>query len=57
MIDHLLDVRLAAADRPLVVAEVDRLLSDVPGLTTVENTWWRAALDGIERAADAVPTA
>lgn len=56
VIDHLLDLRLAAAEHPPVVAEVDRLLADVPGLTTVENTWWTEALDGIERAAAAVPT-
>jgi hypothetical protein len=53
--DHLLDVRLAAAHSPTVVAETDRLLADMPGLTTVENDWWRAALDDIEQANAAVP--
>jgi hypothetical protein len=55
VIDHLLDVRLVATDRPAVVAEVDRLLTDTPGLTTVENTWWSQALDDLERAAAVVP--
>ncbi len=56
VIDHLLDVRLAAADLPAVVVETDRLLADMPGLTTVENTWWRAAIDDLELALTAVPT-
>ena len=55
VIDHLLDVRLAAVGHPSIVAEVDRLLSDVPGVTTVENTWWTQALDDLERADAAVP--
>lgn len=57
VIDHLLDVRLAMADHPLVVGEVDRLLADLPGLTTVDNTWWSAALDGLDSVlAATVPT-
>lgn len=55
VIDHLLDVRLAAADLPAVIIETDRLLADVPGLTTVENDWWRAALADIGRALSVVP--
>lgn len=55
VVDHLLDIRSAATNRPSVVAEADRLLADVPGLTTVENTWWVAALDSIEAAMTAVP--
>ncbi|MEM7321658.1 MAG: hypothetical protein AAF531_01110 [Actinomycetota bacterium] len=57
VIDLLLDLRLAAADRPAVRTEVDRLLADVPGLTTVENDWLRTALAGVSTAAAAVPTA
>ncbi len=55
VIDHLLDVRLAAADRPAVIAEIDRLLADVPGLTTVDNVWWAKALDDLDRVLSAVP--
>lgn len=55
VIDHLLDLRLEVADRPGVVAEIDRLLADVPGLTTVENSWWSAALDDLELALAVVP--
>lgn len=57
VIDQLLDIRLAAADRPAVLAEVDLLLANVPGLTTVENDWLRSALDRVSKAAAAVPTA
>ncbi len=53
--DHLLDIRLAAADMPAVIVETDRLLGDMPGLTTVENTWWRTALDELEQALSFVP--
>lgn len=56
VIDHLLDVRLAMAEQPLVVAEVDRLLAELPGLTTVENAWWAHAIDDLERASMAQPT-
>jgi hypothetical protein len=56
VIDHLLDVRLATADQPIVVAEVDRLLADLPGLTTVENAWWAVAIDDLERVGAAQPT-
>ena len=55
VIDHLLDLRLEVAARPGVVAEIDRLLADVPGLTTVENSWWSAALDDLELALAVVP--
>ena len=44
VIDHLLDLRLDY-DAPGIVAVIDDLLSDVPGLTVVENEWWTAALD------------
>ncbi|MGB5757153.1 MAG: hypothetical protein WBM50_09585 [Acidimicrobiales bacterium] len=55
VVDHLLDVRLAATDRPALVAEIDRLLSDMPGLTTVDNVWWANALDDLDRVLSAVP--
>lgn len=55
VIDSLLDVRLAAAAMPTVVRVVDRLLADMPGLTTVENTWWALALDDLDRSLSVVP--
>lgn len=55
VVDHLLDVRLAATDHPAVLAVTDRLLAETPGRTTVENAWWRAALDELEHAAAVVP--
>ncbi len=54
--DHLLDLRLGVQDQPEVVAEVDRLLGELPGLTTVENDWWGEGLDALERAMDPLPT-
>ena len=51
VIDHLLDLRLAASDHPLVTATVDRLLSRLPGRSTVSNTWFLSALSEIERTA------
>lgn len=49
VIDHLLDLRLDTDD-PGLVATIDELLSTLPGLTVVENSWWQEALDRIERA-------
>lgn len=51
VIDHLLDLRLAAADRPLVVSTIDALLADTPGRSTVSNAWLLAALTEVERSA------
>ncbi len=56
LVDHLLDVRLAAADRPEMVITVDRLLVDMPGRTTVTNSWWTEALDELAAVASWVPT-
>lgn len=54
--DHLLDLRLSMEDQPAVVAEVDRLLGELPGLTTVENEWWGDGIDALERALETVAT-
>ncbi len=51
VIDHLLDLRLEF-DTPGLVAVIDDLLSDVPGLTVVENQWWGAALDQLSMTAE-----
>lgn len=58
VIDHLLDVRLAAAEAgvPSVVDTVDRLLVELPGRTTVANSWWWSALDELAAATSSVPT-
>jgi hypothetical protein len=51
VIDHLLDLRLDF-DTPGLVAVIDEILSDVPGLTVVENEWWAASLDRLVMAAE-----
>ena len=53
--DQLLDIRLAASDRPEILEIVDRLLVERPGLTTVTNKWWTEALDELELSIQAVP--
>ncbi len=55
VMDHLLDIRLEMSDQPAVVAEVDRMLADLPGLTTVENEWLGRALDELELTVSALP--
>lgn len=49
VVDHLLDLRLLAADdgATLAVAAVDRLLADLPGRTLVERSWVDDALAGL----------
>lgn len=55
IVDHLLDLRLAATDSPAVVAEIDRFLSSVPGKSSVESSWWCSALEGLEDLAAPAP--
>ena len=55
VVDHLLDLRLAARSDATVVAVVDALLADLPGRTTVPNMWWLGGLADIERALRLVP--
>ena len=50
VVDHLLDLRLAARDREATVVVIDDLLAELPGRTTVPNSWWLAALVSVERA-------
>lgn len=57
VVDLLLDLRLAGADRAPVVETVDRLLAEMPGRTTVPNSWWLNALAEIERSARPVSVA
>ncbi len=53
-VDHLLDMRLDF-EAPGIVAMIDELLIEMPGLTVVENSWLSGALDRLELAAS--PTA
>jgi len=52
--DHLLDLRLAANSSPALVAEIDGVLADIPGRTTVANGWWQTVLDQLDRACETV---
>ena len=54
IVDHLLDIRLDS-QAPGIVAVVDELLIEMPGLTVVENSWWSTALDRLQLAVS--PTA
>ncbi len=54
IVNHLLDIRLDS-QAPGIVAVVDELLIEMPGLTVVENSWWRTALDRLQLAGS--PTA
>ena len=51
VVDGLLDLRLAAADLPDVVAQVDGCLATLPGSTTVANRWWMETLADLRTAA------
>ncbi len=51
VVDGLLDLRLAAAELPDVVAQVDERLAALPGKTTVANRWWMDALADLRTAA------
>ncbi|WP_420639693.1 hypothetical protein [Candidatus Poriferisocius sp.] len=51
VVDGLLDLRLAAADLPEVVAHVDECLATLPGNTTVANRWWMETLADVRSAA------
>ena len=51
VVDGLLDLRLAAADLPDVVAQVDDCLASLPGHTTVVNRWWMETLADLRTSA------
>jgi len=46
VIDGLLDLR-QASERADVIARIDEILADVPGVTTVANQWWMATLEDL----------
>lgn len=49
VVDELLDLRLVATGRPLVINRIDRAIREVPGRTLVPNNWWRAQLHSISQ--------
>ena len=51
VVDGLLDLRLAAADIPEVISQVDDCLATLPGHTTVTNRWWMETLADLRTAA------
>ena len=51
VVDGLLDLRLAAAELPEVIAQVDDCLATLPGNTTVANLWWMETLADLRTAA------
>jgi hypothetical protein len=55
VIDHLLDLRLAAGVDPVLTKMVDEYLAAVPGKTVVELVWWRDVLDRLWLTADYQP--
>ena len=44
--DGLLDLRLAS-DRSDVIERIDEILTGVPGVSTVTNSWWMATLEDL----------
>lgn len=55
VVDQLLDLRLAAHGQPHVTALVDEVLSNIPGRTVVETSWWAETLDRLATAATPQP--
>ena len=51
IIDHLLDLRLAAEDDIISTATIDQLLANTPGKSTVETTWWQETLTSLRNGA------
>ncbi len=47
VMDALLDLRAAAADRPDLIVRIDHYLAELPGLTVLENSWWLGVLDDL----------
>ena len=44
IIDHLLDLRIAADGDLLLTQAIDELLANTPGKSTVETVWWMDTL-------------
>ncbi len=54
VIDHLLDLRSVSPGLTFT-AQVDRLLSDVPGKSVVDAAWWRQALAQLAESTEPQP--
>lgn len=52
IIDHLLDLRLAAEGDLLNTESIDQLLANTPGKSTVETTWWQETLTALHAGAN-----
>jgi hypothetical protein len=55
VIDGLLDLRLGAADNPIIVAQIDRALLEMPGVSSVPNLWWMETLEALRISLDGSP--
>lgn len=55
VLDHLLDLRLAAGDQQAIVTMVDEILAALPGKNVVETEWWMGTLDQLGDAAQPEP--
>ncbi len=51
IIDHLLDLRLAAEGDIISTATIDQLLANTPGKSTVETAWWQETLASLRDGA------
>ncbi len=52
IIDHLLDLRLAAEGDLLITETIDQMLANTPGKSTVETTWWQETLTTLHARAN-----
>ena len=51
IIDHLLDLRIAAGADPLMTDVIDDLLANTPGRSSVESSWWSDTLSQLRNGA------
>lgn len=51
IIDHLLDLRLAAEGDPASTETIDQILANTPGKSTVETAWWQETLTTLRNGA------
>lgn len=51
IIDHLLDLRIAAEGDLAITQTIDDLLANTPGKSTVESRWWQETLADLRERA------